>query len=98
MQNYQRIIGNSQLQPDSPPPNLAIKTVVNSKTTLSLYQAVGVPGSWIYDSGKLTIYLLRVGRYVKSNINPIFPKISIIGIVAVLVEKVWEIVSIVFKH
>jgi Uma2 family endonuclease len=55
IQNYQQMIGRRRLEPDDPPPDLAIETDVTSKTTLDAYEAIAVPELWIYDSGKLTI-------------------------------------------
>ena len=53
------MIGRRRLEPDDPPPDLAIETDVTSKTTLDAYEAIAVPELWIYDSGKLTIYSKR---------------------------------------
>jgi Uma2 family endonuclease len=94
IQNYQRMIGRRRLQPDDPPPDLAIETDVTSKTTLEAYEAIGVPEVWIYDGGKLTIYLLSNGQYIKSNISPIFPEITITEIVPSLVARAWEVGSL----
>jgi Uma2 family endonuclease len=94
IQNYQRMIGRRRLQPSDPPPDLAIETDVTSKTTLEAYQAIGVPEVWIYESGKLTIYLLSDGQYSISNTSAIFSKIAISEIVPALVERAWEVGSV----
>ena len=60
--NYQRMIGRRRLQPDDPPPDLAIETDVTSKTKIDAYKIIGVPEVWVYDSGRLRIYLLQDGE------------------------------------
>ncbi len=94
IQNYQRMINRRRLQADDPPPDLAIETDVTSKTTLEAYEAIGVPEVWVYDSGKLTIYLLRNKKYLKSDISPTFPKISLTQIVPAAVERSWQVGSV----
>jgi Uma2 family endonuclease len=93
IQNYQRMIGRRRLQPDDPPPDLAIETDVTSKTTLEAYRAIGVPEVWIYDSGKLNIYLLSEGIYLKSDISPNFENIQLTQIIPALVERAWQVGS-----
>lgn len=94
IQNYQRMIGCRRLQPDDPPPDLAIETDVTSKTTIDAYAAIGVPEVWVYDTGSLTIYLLKDGKYVKSDISPIFSEIAIVQIVPTVVERAWQVGSV----
>jgi Uma2 family endonuclease len=94
IQNYQRMIGRRRLEPDDPPPDLAIETDVTSKTTLDAYEAIAVPELWIYDSGKLTIYQLREGKYVKSNTSPIFPNIPLTQLIPATVERAWQVGSV----
>lgn len=91
IQNYQRMIGRRRLQPDDPPPDLAIETDVTSKTTIDAYAAIGVPEVWVYDSGSLTIYLLKDGNYVKSATSPSFPELPIVQIVPTAVERAWQV-------
>jgi Uma2 family endonuclease len=43
IQNYQQMIGRRRLEPNDPPPDLALETDVTSKTTLDTYLAIGVP-------------------------------------------------------
>jgi Uma2 family endonuclease len=94
IQNYQRMINRHRLQPDDPPPDLAIEIDVTSKTSLEAYEAIGVPEVWVYDSGKLTIYLLKNKKYLKSDISPTFPKISLTQIVPAAVERSWQVGSV----
>lgn len=93
IQNYQRMIGCRRLQPDSPPPDLAIETDVTSKTTLDAYEAIAVPELWIYDSGRLNIYLLKEGSYQASNNSEIFPEIPITEMIPTVVERAWQVGS-----
>ncbi|MGB3513902.1 MAG: Uma2 family endonuclease [Microcoleaceae cyanobacterium] len=94
IQNYQQMICPRRLQPDDPPPDLAIETDVKSKTKIDDYEALAVPEVWIYDRGKLTIYLCKNGKYFTSNISAIFPEIPITQIVPNIVERVWELGSL----
>ncbi|MEH2147163.1 Uma2 family endonuclease [Nostoc sp.] len=91
IQNYQRMIGRRKLEPNDPPPDLAIETDVTSKTTLDAYEAIAVPELWIYDSKKLRIYLLRDGHYIESDNSPNFPNIPLTQIIAATVERAWQI-------
>ncbi|MCC5630917.1 Uma2 family endonuclease [Nostoc sphaeroides CHAB 2801] len=93
IQNYQQMIGHRRLQPDDPPPDLAIETDVTSKTTLDAYEAIGVPELWVYDSGNLSIYLLKEGKYIKSNTSPNFADIAITEIIPAAVERSWQVGS-----
>jgi Uma2 family endonuclease len=94
IKNYQQMIGRRRLEPDDPPPDLAIETDVTSKTTLDAYEAIAVPELWIYDSGRLTIYLLTQGQYIKSDISPTFPNIPLTQIIPVTVERAWQVGSV----
>jgi Uma2 family endonuclease len=91
IQNYQRMIGRRRLQPDDPPPDLAIETDVTSKTTLGAYEAIGVPELWIFDSGKLSIYLLKNGKYIKSENSPYFEDLDITQIIPATIERSWQV-------
>ncbi|MFN6470641.1 MAG: Uma2 family endonuclease [Nostoc sp. SerVER01] len=93
IQNYQRMIGRRRLQPDDPPPDLAIETHVTSKTTLDAYEAIAVSELWVYDSGSLSIYLLKDGKYIKSDTSPNFEDIAITEIIPAAVERSWQVGS-----
>jgi Uma2 family endonuclease len=93
IQNYQQMIGKRRLQSDDPPPDLAIETDVTSKTTLDAYEAIGVPELWIYDSGKLAIYLLKNGKYIKSEQSPYFEDIAITQIIPAAIERSLQVGS-----
>lgn len=91
--NYQRMISRRRLLPDDPPPDLAIETDVASKTTIDAYLAIEVPEVWVYDSGRLRIYLLQDGEYVESDISPNFPGIAIAQLIPATVERALQVGS-----
>jgi len=70
-----------------PPPDLAIEADVTSKTTLDAYAILEVPEVWIYDNGKLTIYLLDNGDYQRSAESVVLPNFPIIELVPRLVAQ-----------
>lgn len=91
IQNCQRMIGRRRLQPDDPPPDLAIETDVTSKTTIEAYKAIECPEVWVYNKSKLTIYLLEEGEYVTAENSPIFPEVAIAQIITTVVERAWQV-------
>ena len=91
--NYQRMINRRRLLPDDPPPDLAIETDVTSKTKIDAYKIIGVPEVWVYDSGRLRIYLLQDGEYVESDISPNFPGIAIAQLIPTTVERALQVGS-----
>lgn len=70
-----------------PPPDLAIEADVTSKTTLDAYAILEVPEVWIYDNGKLTIYLLDNGDYQRSTESVVFPNLPITELIPRLVVQ-----------
>lgn len=70
-----------------PPPDLAIEADVTSKTTLEAYAVLKVPEVWIYDSGKLTLYLLENGDYETSASSVVFPHLPIAELIPTLVAQ-----------
>ncbi|BAY20702.1 hypothetical protein NIES2100_04450 [Calothrix sp. NIES-2100] len=91
IENYQRMIGKRRLEPDDPPPDLAIETDVTSKTTLDAYEAIAVPQLWIYNGKKLSIYLLTDGHYTQSDYSPTFPNIPLTQIITATIERAWQV-------
>ena len=73
--------------------DLAIECDVTSTTTLEAYQAIKVPELWIYDSGKLSIYLLQNDHYIQSESSPTFPDINLITIIPDAIERSWQVGS-----
>jgi Uma2 family endonuclease len=70
-----------------PPPDLAIEADVTSKTTLDAYAILEVPEVWIYDNGKLTLYLLNNGDYQCSTESVVFPSLPITELIPILVAQ-----------
>jgi Uma2 family endonuclease len=70
-----------------PPPDLAIEADVTSKTTLDAYAILEVPEVWIYDNGKLTIYLLDNGDYRRSTESVVLPSFQIAELIPRLVAQ-----------
>jgi Uma2 family endonuclease len=91
IQNCQRMIGRRRLEPDDPPPDLAIETDVTSKTTIEAYKAIECPEVWVYNRSKLTIYLLQDGEYVTAQSSPLFPEQAIAQIIPRVVERAWQV-------
>lgn len=78
IQNAERVRSLLRMNMDTdPPPDLAIEADVTSKTTLDAYATLQVPEVWIYDRGKLTIYLLQDGDYQSDITSQIFPDLPI---------------------
>lgn len=94
VQNYERMIGRRKLQPDDPPPDLAIETDVTSLTTITAYRAIAVPEVWIYADGQLTIYLLQSGDYVQSETSPLFPQLPMVDWVEQAINQAWTVGSL----
>lgn len=91
IKNYQRMIGRRRLEADDPPPDLAIETDVTSKTTLDAYRAIGVQEVWVYDRGRLNIYVLTDGIYLRSKTSPLFDEMPLVEIIPALVERAWQV-------
>ncbi|NHC34924.1 Uma2 family endonuclease [Scytonema millei] len=94
IQNYQRMIGRRRLEPGDPPPDLAIEIDVTSKTTLDAYKDIGFPEIWIYDSGRLRIYLLSNGEYTESNASLTFPQLPLNQFISTTAERAWQVGSV----
>lgn len=62
-------------------------------TTLDAYEIIGIPELWIYDSGKLAIYLLQNGKYTKSQTSLTFTQ-PITQIIPTVVERAWQVGSV----
>ncbi len=88
IQNYRAVIGKDRFDLEvDPPPDLAIEADLTSKTQRSAYEALGVPELWIYGDGKLSINLLRGGKYEESQVSPTFPDLPIPAIVSKVMEQ-----------
>lgn len=74
IQNFSQVLGKDRLDLDvDPPPDLAIEIDLTSKTQLEVYEALGVPELWRYDSGLIRIDVLSSDSYVQVDESPTFP-------------------------
>ena len=74
IQNYLQVLSKDRIDLSvDPPPDLAIEIDLTSKTQLEVYESLGVPELWRYDSGRLRIDVLRAGEYVQTEESPTFP-------------------------
>jgi Uma2 family endonuclease len=73
-----------------PPPDLAIEADVTSKTTFEAYEAIKIPELWVYDSEKLSIYILQNEQYVEQVASLVFPDLPILEIVPRLVAQAFQ--------
>lgn len=88
IQNAQQVQGCTNLDlKQYPPPDLAIEADVTSKTTLEVYEAMGVPEVWIYQNQQLKIYLLNNQSYTKIMDSPTFPDFPLTELIPQLVQK-----------
>ncbi|QSJ20901.1 Uma2 family endonuclease [Nostoc sp. UHCC 0702] len=87
IQNYKLMIGKDKIDLTvDPPPDLAIKIDVTSKTQISAYEALRVPEIWRYENRNLEISLLQGEHYVNSQTSPTFPNFAVIDIIPRFVE------------
>jgi Uma2 family endonuclease len=94
VQHYQQMIGRRRLQPNDPPPDLAIETDVTSKTAMEAYQAIGVPEVWVFDSGKLKIHQFQDGGYQEADRSGLFPDIDIQKLLPQVLARAWQVGSL----
>ncbi|HEY9638108.1 MAG TPA: Uma2 family endonuclease [Coleofasciculaceae cyanobacterium] len=70
-----------------PPPDLAIEIDNTSSTSLSSYQALGVPELWRYNGRVLQINILEDGKYVETQISPNFPAFPLVEVIPQYLEQ-----------
>ncbi|OUC14333.1 MAG: hypothetical protein B0A82_12655 [Alkalinema sp. CACIAM 70d] len=70
-----------------PPPDLAIEVDVTSKTSLSTYQALGVPELWRLEQGQLRIYQLQDGEYQAVQTSLHFPNFPIAAVLPQFLDR-----------
>jgi Uma2 family endonuclease len=73
-----------------PPPDLAIEADVTSKTTFEAYEAMKIPELWVYDGGKLSIYILQNEQHVEQVASLVFPDLPILEMVPRLVAQAFQ--------
>ncbi|MEA5531426.1 Uma2 family endonuclease [Dolichospermum sp. UHCC 0684] len=82
IQNQAAVIGKNRIDLNiDPPPDLAIEIDITSRTRFDNYEILGVPELWRYQQQGLEIFLLKEGKYIKSQSSPNFPNIPIIELV-----------------
>lgn len=91
--NYRQMIGRRRLEPNDPPPDLAIESDVTSKTTLGAYLAIAVPELWVYDGRRLRIYVLQNGEYLEAQTSPTLPDFDVIQRISQVVDRAWQVGS-----
>jgi Uma2 family endonuclease len=86
-QNESKIRGKLQFDLNQdPPPDLVLEIDVTRKSLdrFPIYDRLGVPEIWCYDSGELKIYQLEVDRYIEIETSSIFPTLPIQGLPSLL--------------
>lgn len=92
IQNFARVLGKDRIDlAVDPPPDLAIEVDLTSKTQIDLYEALGVPELWRYDSGKLRIDILQDGKYVQVQSSPTFPGWPIASLAERFIKRSQEV-------
>ncbi len=82
IQNHQIMRGKRRVDlAVEPPPDLAIEIDVTSKTQLEAYEALQIPELWRDERNQLQINILEDGKYVESQISPIFPGLPVIELI-----------------
>lgn len=70
-----------------PPPDLVIEIDNTSSTSLSSYEALGVPELWRYDGRILQINILQAGKYVEFTNSPTFPSFPLLEVIPQALEQ-----------
>ncbi|HHP7243357.1 MAG TPA: Uma2 family endonuclease [Elainellaceae cyanobacterium] len=62
-----------------PPPDLALEIDITSKSLarFPIYARLGVPETWCYNEGRLSIYLLQQNQYVEAEQSQVFPNLKV---------------------
>jgi Uma2 family endonuclease len=88
IQNQAAIIGKNRIDLTiDPPPDLAIEIDITSRTRFKNYEILGVPELWRHTQQGLEIFLLKEGKYIKSESSPNFPDIPIVELVNKYVQQ-----------
>ncbi|MEA5490109.1 MULTISPECIES: Uma2 family endonuclease [Pseudanabaena] len=92
IKNYAAMIGKKRLDMSiDPPPDIAIEVDLTSNTQISAYEALAVAEIWRYANGKLSIRLLREGKYVESLVSLSFPDFPVIDGISQFLERGTEL-------
>jgi len=73
-----------------PPPDLAIKVDLTSRTQFDAYSAIAVPELWIYADNCLKIYVLQDGEYLESGLSKVFGDLPIAVVIPQFVDYIFE--------
>ncbi|AVH72699.1 Uma2 family endonuclease [Nostoc sp. 'Lobaria pulmonaria (5183) cyanobiont'] len=88
IKNQAAIIGKNRIDLNvDPPPDLAIEIDITSRTRFENYEILGVPELWRHTQQGLEIFLLKEGKYIKSESSPNFPDIPIVELVNEYVQQ-----------
>ena len=88
IQNQATIIGKNRIDLNiDPPPDLAIEIDITSRTRFENYEILGVPELWRHTQQGLEIFLLKEGKYIKSESSPNFLDIPIVELVNKYVQQ-----------
>ena len=88
IQNQAAIIGKNRIDLNiDPPPDLAIEIDITSRTRFENYEILGVPELWRHTQQGLEIFLLKEGKYIKSESSPNFLDIPIVELVNEYVQQ-----------
>jgi Uma2 family endonuclease len=88
IQNALAIRGKDRIDlTNDPPPDLAIEIDNTSSTSLSSYQALGVPELWRYNGRVLQINILQYGKYVETKISQNFPGFPLVEVIPQYLEQ-----------
>jgi len=92
IENFAQVLGKDRLDLNvDPPPDLAIEIDLTSKTQLEVYEVLGIPELWRYDSGHLRIDILIDGKYVQVEKSPLFPEWPILYMARKYVTRTREV-------
>lgn len=82
IQNEAAIRGRNRIDLSiDPPPDLALEIEVTSRSYPEIYAALGIPELWQFKQEKLSINLLREGRYQTSAQSMIFPRFNLVEVI-----------------
>ncbi len=87
IQNEAQVRGKRLDLSIDPPPDLALEIDVTSRTHPRIYQALGVPELWRFETETLQINVLRDGQYEPSERSSIFPDLPLAEAIAAFLQQ-----------
>ncbi len=92
IQNVAHVLGKKRINLSVDlPPDLAIEIDLTSKTEIGVYEALGIPELWRFDSGHLRIDVLQERKYIQVEESPIFPGWPVVDLVEKYVARAREV-------